>query len=181
MGVIDYTTNEIYDPMVGGIHDGGPQRLRRVGALGLPQVVVPGCIDFAVFHAGHIPEVLADPDVYPYLSDPVLPSGETRDRAFAQLGKFVHRARAKKLSVDVVLEDGDIVDQIVEKATRLPADLIVLGTHGRSGLARRRAHPGRSGPRRVPVRRGDGPAGEPGRQEGHAAAERQERGCERAG
>lgn len=64
VGVIDYTTNETYDPMVGGIHDGGPQRLRRVGALGLPQVVVPGCIDFAVFHAGHIPEALADRPVY---------------------------------------------------------------------------------------------------------------------
>lgn len=64
VGVIDYTTNETYDPMVGGIHDGGPQRLRRVGALGLPQVVVPGCIDFSVFHAGHIPDGLADRPVY---------------------------------------------------------------------------------------------------------------------
>ncbi|GMR21979.1 MAG: hypothetical protein BMS9Abin37_0302 [Acidobacteriota bacterium] len=28
-----------------------------------------------------LPEVLADPDAYPYLSDPVLPSGETHERA----------------------------------------------------------------------------------------------------
>lgn len=64
VGVIDYTTNETYDPMVGGIHDGGPHRLRRVGQLGLPQVIVPGCIDFSVFHAGHIPDALADRPLY---------------------------------------------------------------------------------------------------------------------
>ena len=64
VGVIDFTTNEIYDPMVGGIHNGGPDRLKRVGLLGLPQVVAPGCIDFAVFHAGHIPDALKDRPVY---------------------------------------------------------------------------------------------------------------------
>src|SRR3990172_5320500 len=55
VGVIDFTTNEIFDPMTGGIHDGGPHRLKRVGLQGIPQVVVPGCIDFCVFHAGAIP------------------------------------------------------------------------------------------------------------------------------
>lgn len=63
-GVIDFTTNETYDPMTGGIHDGGPDRLKRVGLAGLPQVVVPGCIDFCVFHAGRIPPELADRPVY---------------------------------------------------------------------------------------------------------------------
>ncbi|HSN76622.1 MAG TPA: Tm-1-like ATP-binding domain-containing protein [Anaerolineae bacterium] len=64
VGVIDYTTNETYDPMTGGIHDGGPDRLKRVGLRGLPQVVVPGCIDFSVFHAGAIPEALHGRPVY---------------------------------------------------------------------------------------------------------------------
>jgi len=64
VGVIDFTTNETYDPMTGGIHDGGPNRLRRVGQVGLPQVVVPGCIDFCVFHAGAIPPELQDRPVY---------------------------------------------------------------------------------------------------------------------
>ncbi|NLH06547.1 MAG: UPF0261 family protein [Chloroflexi bacterium] len=64
VGVIDYTTNEVYDPMTGGIHDGGPDRLRRCGLLGLPQVIVPGCIDFSVFHAGSIPETLRDRPIY---------------------------------------------------------------------------------------------------------------------
>ncbi len=64
VGVIDYTTNETYDPMTGGIHDGGPDRLKRIGLLGLPQVVVPGCIDFSVFHAGAIPPALQGRPVY---------------------------------------------------------------------------------------------------------------------
>jgi uncharacterized protein (UPF0261 family) len=64
VGVIDFTTNEIYDPMVGGIHDGGPDRLKRIGLLGLPQVVVPGCIDFSVWNAGTVPLALKDRPVY---------------------------------------------------------------------------------------------------------------------
>lgn len=64
VGVIDFTTNETYDPMTGGIHDGGPNRLKVVGLLGLPQVVVPGCIDFCVFHAGSIPKDLQGRPVY---------------------------------------------------------------------------------------------------------------------
>ncbi len=64
VGVIDFTTNEIYDPLVGGIHDGGPDRLRVVGKLGIPQVVVPGCIDFSVWNAGTIPEALANRPIY---------------------------------------------------------------------------------------------------------------------
>jgi len=64
IGVIDFTTNETFDPMTGGIHDGGPDRLKRVGLLGLPQVVVPGCIDFCVFHAGAIPPALQGRPVY---------------------------------------------------------------------------------------------------------------------
>jgi uncharacterized protein (UPF0261 family) len=64
VGVIDFTTNETYDPMTGGIHNGGPDRLKRVGLVGIPQVIVPGCIDFSVFHAGHIPAELQGRPVY---------------------------------------------------------------------------------------------------------------------
>ena len=47
-GVIDFTTDELTDELVGGFHAAGPDRLRAIGRLGLPQVVVPGCIDFSV-------------------------------------------------------------------------------------------------------------------------------------
>lgn len=64
VGVIDYTTNEINDPMVGGIHNGGPDRLRNIGRLGIPQVLVPGCLDFSVWAAGSIPDWMRDRPVY---------------------------------------------------------------------------------------------------------------------
>ncbi len=63
-GVIDFTTNEVTDPLVGGIHDGGPDRLRIIGELGLPQVIVPGCIDFAVFEPSRITPELAERPSY---------------------------------------------------------------------------------------------------------------------
>jgi len=47
-GVIDYTTDELTDHLVGGFHDAGPNRLEAAGECGVPQVVVPGCIDFFV-------------------------------------------------------------------------------------------------------------------------------------
>jgi uncharacterized protein (UPF0261 family) len=48
VGVIDYTTDELSDALVGGFHAAPENRLERIGAKGLPQVVVPGCIDFTV-------------------------------------------------------------------------------------------------------------------------------------
>ena len=47
-GVIDYTLSEIIGHIAGGFHDAGPTRLEAAGRRGLPQVVVPGCVDFMV-------------------------------------------------------------------------------------------------------------------------------------
>ncbi len=72
VGVVDFTTNEVYDPLVGGIHDGGPERLEVVGRLGLPQVVVPGCIDFSVWNTGTVPETLQGRPVYDHNPEYIL-------------------------------------------------------------------------------------------------------------
>jgi len=65
IGVIDFTTDELADELVGGFHDGGPDRLRVVGRLGLPQIVVPGCIDFTVHGPPEaVPEKLRDRPMY---------------------------------------------------------------------------------------------------------------------
>jgi uncharacterized protein (UPF0261 family) len=47
-GVLDFTLSEIIAHIAGGFHDAGPDRLEAAGRLGLPQLVVPGCIDFMV-------------------------------------------------------------------------------------------------------------------------------------
>jgi uncharacterized protein (UPF0261 family) len=45
-GVIDYTLSELANSLLDGIHATGPDRLRVAGRHGVPQVVVPGCVDF---------------------------------------------------------------------------------------------------------------------------------------
>lgn len=83
-----------------------------------------------------LPDVLADPDVHPYFSEPVLTSDETRERAYHELGSFVSRALKRNVAADVILESGDVVDEIVKKSERLAPDLLVIGTHGRRGFQR---------------------------------------------
>jgi uncharacterized protein (UPF0261 family) len=45
-GIVDYTLSELANTVKDGIHAVGPARLTVAGRLGLPQVVVPGCVDF---------------------------------------------------------------------------------------------------------------------------------------
>ena len=45
-GVIDFTLSELANSLMDGMHATGPERLRVAGEHGLPQVVVPGCVDF---------------------------------------------------------------------------------------------------------------------------------------
>ncbi len=44
--VLDYTTTELCFQELGGLMDAGPTRMEAAGQVGVPQVLVPGCIDF---------------------------------------------------------------------------------------------------------------------------------------
>ena len=48
-GVLDLTTTELADELVGGTLSAGPDRLEAAGALGLPQVVSLGALDMVNF------------------------------------------------------------------------------------------------------------------------------------
>ena len=50
-GVLDWSTTEIADEVVGGICSAGPSRLTTAGRRGLPQLAVPGGIDVVNFGA----------------------------------------------------------------------------------------------------------------------------------
>jgi uncharacterized protein (UPF0261 family) len=50
-GVLDITTTEWADELTGGVLSAGPHRLEAAAAKGVPQVVVPGCLDMANFWA----------------------------------------------------------------------------------------------------------------------------------
>lgn len=48
-GVLDLTTTELADDVVGGVLSAGPARLTAAGAAGIPQVVAPGALDMVNF------------------------------------------------------------------------------------------------------------------------------------
>jgi uncharacterized protein (UPF0261 family) len=48
-GVLDITTTELADELLGGVLSAGPRRLEAAGKKGIPQVVCPGAIDMVNF------------------------------------------------------------------------------------------------------------------------------------
>ncbi|MCA9073193.1 MAG: Tm-1-like ATP-binding domain-containing protein, partial [Planctomycetaceae bacterium] len=48
-GVLDITTTEWADELVGGVLSAGPTRLEAAGKAGVPAIVVPGCLDMVNF------------------------------------------------------------------------------------------------------------------------------------
>jgi uncharacterized protein (UPF0261 family) len=45
-GILDYTLSELAGEVAGGYHNGGPRRMETAGLRGIPQLIVPGCVDF---------------------------------------------------------------------------------------------------------------------------------------
>jgi len=86
-GAIDFTTDELADELVGGFHRPLPDRLLRIGRLGLPQVVVPGCIDFTVHgRPEEVPERLRGRPIYTH--NPEFTLVRTLAPEMAQLGRI---------------------------------------------------------------------------------------------
>jgi len=50
-GVLDITTTEWADELVGGVFSAGPTRLEAAARKGVPAIVTPGCLDMANFWA----------------------------------------------------------------------------------------------------------------------------------
>ena len=50
-GVLDITTTELADELLGGVMSAGPTRLEAAARRGVPAVVAPGCLDMVNFHA----------------------------------------------------------------------------------------------------------------------------------
>lgn len=48
-GILDITTHELADELVGGIRSAGPDRLEAAGEMGIPQVVSAGALDMVNF------------------------------------------------------------------------------------------------------------------------------------
>jgi len=61
---------------------------------------------------------------------------QARASAKRQLERLVKRARSSGVRTTTLLTSGPVAGRIIAAASRTKADVIVMGTHGRTGLAR---------------------------------------------
>ena len=72
-GVLDITTTELADELCGGICSAGPDRMTAASEKGIPQVIVPGCLDMVNFgHMDTVPEQYRDRLLYSWAPDVTL-------------------------------------------------------------------------------------------------------------
>lgn len=92
-GVLDITTTELADDLVGGVFSAGPDRLEATGEYGLPQVVSLGALDMVNFGAmDTVPEPFRDRNLY--VHNPTTTLMRTTPEECAELGRRI----GKKLS-----------------------------------------------------------------------------------
>lgn len=92
-GVLDVTTTELADELVGGILSAGPDRLEAAGESGVPQVVAPGALDMVNFGPPDtVPDQFSDRLFYQH--NPTVTLMRTTAEETAELGRIM----ASKLS-----------------------------------------------------------------------------------
>jgi uncharacterized protein (UPF0261 family) len=92
-GVLDVTTTELCDDLVGGVLSAGPDRLEAAGRAGLPQVVSLGALDMVNFGAREtVPPRFEDRNLY--VHNPSVTLMRTTPEECAELGRRI----ARKLS-----------------------------------------------------------------------------------
>ncbi len=92
-GVLDITTTELADQLVGGVLPAGPERLEVAGRKGLPQVVSLGALDMVNFGARDtVPSQFENRNLY--VHNPSVTLMRTTADECAELGRII----ARKLS-----------------------------------------------------------------------------------
>jgi uncharacterized protein (UPF0261 family) len=92
-GVLDITTTELADELVGGVLSAGPERLEMAGRLGVPQVVSVGALDMVNFGSRDtVPPQFESRNLY--VHNPSVTLMRTTPAESAELGRQI----AKKLS-----------------------------------------------------------------------------------
>jgi len=87
-GVLDATTTELADELVGGFFSAGPSRLTAAGAAGLPQAVSLGALDMVNFGPREtVPPQFADRTLY--VHNPAITLLRTTPEECAELGRRV--------------------------------------------------------------------------------------------
>lgn len=87
-GVLDITTTEWADELVGGVLNAGPHRLEAAGKMGTPAIVTPGCLDMVNFgEPTSIPEKFKDRLFYPH--NPQVTLMRTTPDECSELGRIL--------------------------------------------------------------------------------------------
>jgi uncharacterized protein (UPF0261 family) len=85
-GVLDLTTTELADDLVGGVLTAGPDRLTAAGAAGIPQVVSLGALDMVNFGPREtVPDRFADRTFF--IHNPTVTLMRTTQEENAELGR----------------------------------------------------------------------------------------------
>jgi uncharacterized protein (UPF0261 family) len=88
VGLLDLTTTEWADELVGGVLSAGPERMDGAAKSGLPQVIAPGCLDMANFWAPEtMPEKFNGRKVYKW--NPNVTLMRTTPEENAELGRIL--------------------------------------------------------------------------------------------
>ena len=72
----------------------------------------------------------------PVVLEPILLTAGDRDQLLADTKAFAQTESAPGITIDAAVRQGDTAGEILEQATSMKADLVVIGTHGRSGFER---------------------------------------------
>ncbi len=87
-GVLDITTTELADELVGGVLSAGPDRLEAAGKQGLPQVVSLGALDMVNFGpVDTVPEKFRHRNLYKH--NPTVTLMRTLPEETAELGRLI--------------------------------------------------------------------------------------------
>jgi nucleotide-binding universal stress UspA family protein len=68
--------------------------------------------------------------------EPLVLTRAERDHLLAEMKRFTESAPAQDLSVELDIREGDTAREILDAASEREVDLLVMGTHGRSGFER---------------------------------------------
>ncbi len=135
-GVLDSTTTELADELVGGVLSAGPDRLEMAGRLGLPQVVSLGALDMVNFGPlDTVPAEFKDRNLYVHNATVTL-MRTTKDEC-AELGRMIAtklNAAKGPLAVFVPLRGVSMIDVEGKPFYDAEADAALMGEL-RAGLS----------------------------------------------
>ena len=114
--VLDVTTTELADELVGGVMSAGPHRLEAAGRMGIPQLVCPGAIDMVNFGpAESVPVQFQNRNLYRH--NPSVTLMRTTPEECAEIGRItamkLNRARGP-VTVLIPLHGVSAIDKLGE-------------------------------------------------------------------